>query len=139
MKINIYVKKENINKFYKDSLQEYYKRFSSICKINLTNYKKSDEFFKKIKNSHHTFFICNEFDSISSEDLAENIKKITLNGISTINFIILEEKVRNFDLEDNFSNFAISKMEMNLGLTLTILYEQIYRSFTIIDGRTYHK
>ncbi len=139
MQINIYVKKEYINKFYKDSTQEYYKRFSSICKINLTFYKKYDEIPKKIKNNHFNFIVNKNYLSISSTDLAEKINKITVNGISTINFIICDKTLENLDIFDNIEYFSISNMDMSVGLTLTILYEQIYRCFTIINGRTYHK
>ena len=34
---------------------------------------------------------------------------------------------------------GLSPMEMSPGLTLTVVLEQIYRAFKIINGESYHK
>ena len=77
---------------------------------------------------------------LSSEELADKIDKIGIQGTSHIIFIIggsigLGEEVL------KKSNFALSfsKMTFPHQLMRVILLEQIYRSYRIISGEPYHK
>ena len=75
-----------------------------------------------------------------SEKFAELISKSTVEGTSKLVFIIggsmgLSEKVKSLSsVRLSFSEMTFPHMLMRV-----ILTEQIYRAFTIIEGKTYHK
>jgi len=77
---------------------------------------------------------------LSSEDLAEKIETLAINGNSDIAFIIggsegIAQEIKNMcDLKLSFS-----KMTFPHQLMRVILLEQIYRAFTIINHKSYHK
>lgn len=77
---------------------------------------------------------------LSSEGLAEKIKTLSLEGKRELVFIIggslgLSSNVsKTADLQLSFSDMTFPHQMMRL-----ILLEQIYRSFKIIKGETYHK
>ena len=75
---------------------------------------------------------------LTSEELAQKVENVTLNGFSDITFVIgsscgLDESVpSSFDL-------SISKMTFPHQLTRVILLEQIYRALSILNHSPYHK
>lgn len=77
---------------------------------------------------------------LSSEQLAEQIEKIPLQGFSHIVFYIggsdgLSEKIRKF----SDSSFCMSKLTFTHQMARLILTEQIYRAMKINNGEKYHK
>jgi 23S rRNA (pseudouridine1915-N3)-methyltransferase len=77
---------------------------------------------------------------LSSEGLAKKIKKLTVRGYSTIDFIIggslgLHQEVINRADE----SLSFSKMTFPHQLMKVILMEQIYRAFKINRNEPYHK
>ena len=76
----------------------------------------------------------------SSEEMSEVIEKLTVQGISTINFIIggsygVSEEIK------TLSNIRLSfsKMTFPHQLMRLIFMEQLYRWFTITNNIKYHK
>ncbi|MEG0895836.1 MAG: 23S rRNA (pseudouridine(1915)-N(3))-methyltransferase RlmH [Oscillospiraceae bacterium] len=144
-------------KYLKDAVAEYEKRLSAFCKINikeLNEYKlpqnpSQSQITQCIKEegdcilSHIKGYIvplCIEGNMLSSEQLAENISTVALNGESTISFIIggsygLDNSVKSrADLKLSFS-----KMTFPHQLARVMLLEQIYRAFSINSNNKYHK
>ena len=77
---------------------------------------------------------------MSSTDMADWIKKLTVGGNSHIAFVIggslgLHESV----CKRADSNLSFSDMTFPHQLMRVILTEQIYRSFRIINNEPYHK
>ena len=74
------------------------------------------------------------------EKLADKIQSLAVNGRSSITFVIggslgLSEAVsRRADFKLSFSAMTFPHQMMRV-----ILLEQVYRSFKIIRGETYHK
>ena len=77
---------------------------------------------------------------LSSEELADKVEKLGVQGVSHIIFIIGGSIGLGKDVL-NRSNFALSfsKMTIPHQLMRVILLEQIYRSYRIINGEPYHK
>ena len=79
-------------------------------------------------------------ESVSSPQLAKNIEKLAIQGRSSLTFIIggslgLHQQVlEKADWRLSFSSFTFPHQLIRL-----ILLEQVYRSFKIIKGETYHK
>ena len=146
-------------KFYKDAIDEYSKRLSKYCKLNIievpdekTPENASEKENKQIKDKEgegilnnikeNMFVIALDIkgDMLSSEQLAEKIKDLGLLGKSNIAFVIggslgLSQKV----LERSNYKLSFSKMTFPHQLFRVMLFEQIYRGFRIGYGEPYHK
>jgi len=92
------------------------------------------------KNKGHSILMDIGGKKFSSEEMAKKIEQITVNGSSTINFIIggsygVTEEVRKVvDLRMSFSDLTFPHQLMRL-----ILFEQVYRWFSILGNSKYHK
>ena len=84
--------------------------------------------------------MCIEGKDMTSLNLAEKLKELSLNGISVINFVIgssygLSQTVK----EKSDYKLSMSKMTFPHQLARVMLLEQIYRAYTIINNKKYHK
>ncbi len=146
-------------KYLRDAVDEYTKRLSAYGKpdiIELNPVKLSDnpsqteidnalnkeaeEIKKKIPNGSYVFSLCIEGKEKSSEQLAQTIKEVTLNGKSNIVFIIgssfgLSPEIKK--LSD--CRLSFSPMTFPHQLMRVMLLEQIYRAFQINNNGKYHK
>lgn len=146
-------------KYLRDAVDEYTKRISAYAKpdiIELNPVKLSDspsqteidnalnkeaeEIKKKIPNGSYVFSLCVEGKEKSSEQLAQTLKDITLNGKSSIVFIIgssfgLSPEIKK--LSD--CRLSFSPMTFPHQLMRVMLLEQIYRAFQINNNGKYHK
>ena len=102
--------------------------------------KEAERILRHVKDDAYVITLEIAGKLLSSEELADKIDKIGIQGTSHIIFIIggsigLGEEVL------KKSNFALSfsKMTFPHQLMRVILLEQIYRSYRIISGETYHK
>ena len=155
MEINLAVVGGLKEKFYKDAIEEYKKRLSAFCSINIYEVKdiscgdNEKEIEKEklleaenLKKYKKGFTIALEIDgeNFSSTEFSKKIKDIFENKNSTITFFIGGSN----GLDKNFSDscsmkLSFSKFTFPHQLMRVILLEQIYRSFMINNNRTYHK
>ena len=159
MKITVLCVGKIKEKYFTSALEEYSKRLSRYCKLEIVEVadektpdnasqvvedairsKEAERILKYVKDD--AFVITLEINGklLSSEELADKIDKIGIQGTSHIIFIIggsigLGEEVL------QKSNFALSfsKMTFPHQLMRLILVEQIYRSLTITHNKEYHK
>jgi 23S rRNA (pseudouridine1915-N3)-methyltransferase len=148
--------KEN---YLKDAIAEYSKRLSKYCNLKLIevpdekvpekiseNVIKSikDEEAKKMLNSlkKETYLICLDLNGkeYSSEEFSEKIENIAVNGNSSITFVIggtlgIGDEILSLAKE----KICFSKMTFPHQLIRVFLLEQIFRSFKISNGETYHR
>ena len=158
MKITILCVGKTKEKFFRDALAEYTKRLSGYANINIIEVpdekapenlsvgealiikeKEGERLLKKISGGF-VVPLAIEGKELSSEELAELIRKKGVEGTSHITFIIggslgLSENVMK---KGDFS-LSFSKMTFPHQLMRIILCEQIYRAFRIIRGEPYHK
>ena len=159
MKITILSVGKVKEKFYRDAIDEFVKRLSRYCKleiievtdekteeqaseteIRLVKEKEGERLLKNIKDDAYVITLEIGGKQLSSEELADKIDKLGIQGTSHIIFIIggsigLGREVL------NKSNYALSfsKMTFPHQLMRVILAEQVYRAFMINAGSTYHK
>jgi 23S rRNA (pseudouridine1915-N3)-methyltransferase len=133
MNFKVYIIGDKISKFYSDAIKEYEKRLSRYCKIELISVKNIDQLLKKISDKSYKIVISASGQQISSEELAKKINNFGISGNSDLSIVIGNE---NIDFDENL---AIGPMDMNLGLKATIIFEQIYRGYRIINNEPYHK
>ena len=138
-------------KFSKEEQEEYIKRLSAFCKLNIIEIKEQnqlenpelikgkegEDILKKIKGYS---ILCDiKSKEISSEMFAKKIEGLMQEN-STLNFIIggsygVSDKVKNVVNE----KISFSPMTFPHNLFRIMLLEQVYRAFTILSGKTYHK
>lgn len=146
-------------KYWQDASNEYIKRLKPFCNIDIVELKeykitknpspKDEEIVKikegeailsKIKDGDYVISLEILGKQISSEMMAEKLIGITNQGYSDFDFVIggslgLSDEVNkraNFKLSFSLMTFPHQMMRI-------ILLEQIYRSFMINKGTSYHK
>ena len=144
--------------FFKDAINEYSKRLSKYCNLNIIelsdeklpsklNYKIIDN-IKNIEGkkilSHlkkDSYKICLDLHGkqFSSEEFSSKIDSISLNYNSSITFIIggtlgISSEVLNCADE----KICFSKMTFPHQLIRVFLLEQLFRAFKISNNETYH-
>ena len=95
---------------------------------------------KNIKESEYIIAMCINGTELSTIEFKNAIENLLTNGNSNITFIIggsdgLDEEIINISNK----KISFSKLTYPHGLFRGILLEQIYRTFKIINGETYHK
>lgn len=144
--------------FFKDAINEYSKRLSKYCNLNIIELsdeklpsKLNDKIIDNIKNiegkkilSHlkkDSYKICLDLHGkqFSSEEFSSKIDSISLNYNSSITFIIggtlgISSEVLNCADE----KICFSKMTFPHQLIRVFLLEQLFRAFKIFNNETYH-
>lgn len=151
MKINLICVGALKEKFFVDAFNEYSKRLSRFvnfkiielpqCKIDEINTTLKFEEQKIIEHLEgYVVLLDIKGEQLSSKELADTIKKLEVNGQSTISFVIggsfgVSEEVK------KRANFRLSFSHLTFPHQLfrVMLLEQIYRAFTIINNMPYHK
>lgn len=159
MKITILTVGKIKEKYMRDAIAEYTKRLSKYCKLEIIEVadektpdnasdtmeenirmKEGERLLKYVKNDAYVITLEIDGKQLSSEELAEKIEKLGIQGISHILFIIggsigLGKEV----LARSDYALSFSKMTFPHQLMRVILLEQVYRSYRIINGEPYHK
>ena len=108
---------------------------------DIDNIKKleADKMRKHIKSSDYVIALDLTGTQFTSEELADKIQNITINGFSNITFIIGGSLGIDRDLvkESNYV-LSFSKLTFPHQLIRLFLIEQIFRSFKIINHEKYH-
>lgn len=146
-------------KYLRDACEEYKKRISAWAKIEeiaLKEEKLGDNpseaqiknaliqeekrVLEKISPKAYVIAMCVEGKQLSSEELAEKINQVAINGYSEIVFLIGSS----FGMSDSLKQRAdlrlsVSKLTFPHQLLRVILLEATYRALSIINGTKYHK
>ena len=159
MEINIISVGKIKEDYFKKAIEEYEKRLKAYCRVNFIELKDESEgknlsdkdidiildkegkrILEKIKERSFIIVLDILGRSIDSVEFSKKINDIMLDGISSIDFIIggsfgISQEVKD---KANYS-LSFSKFSFPHKLMKVILMEQIYRAFTIINNKTYHK
>lgn len=95
---------------------------------------------ESIKPASFTVAMCIEGKELSSTQLADKLSDLANRGISTVNFVVGSS----FGLSEEFKKSADMRMSMSPmtfphSLARVMLYEQVYRAFSILNNSKYHK
>ena len=156
--INIICTGKIKEKYLKDAIQEYSKRLSKYCNLQIIELpdekvpeKLSENLEETIKQKEcknaiahikkDSYIICLDLKGkeFTSEDFSKKIENISQIN-STITFIIggtlgLTKEILRFSNE----SICFSKMTFPHQLIRVFLLEQIFRAFKISKGETYHR
>ena len=159
MKITLITVGKIKEKYLKDAIAEYSKRLSRYCKLEIVEVadektpdnasdtvedairdKEGERILKYIKEDSYVITLEIAGKMLTSEEMAEKIEKLGVQGTSHIIFIIggsigLGREI----LKRSDYALSFSKMTFPHQLMRVILLEQIYRSHRIINHEPYHK
>ena len=159
MKITVITVGKIKEKYLKDAIAEYSKRLSRYCKLEIVEVadektpdnasdtvedairdKEGERILKYIKEDAYVITLEIAGKMLTSEEMAEKIEKLGVQGTSHIIFIIggsigLGREI----LKRSDYALSFSKMTFPHQLMRVILLEQIYRSYRIINHEPYHK
>ncbi len=139
-------------KYLRDAGAEYIKRIAGFGKIDIIEVQdekedrpdalmiEGDKILKNLRSGAFVITMEISGNNLSSEQLADKMAKLAVNGISDIIFVIggsngLHESVsKRADFKLSFS-----KMTFPHQLARIMLLEQIYRAYKINQGGKYHK
>lgn len=146
-------------KYWREAVAEYSKRLGAYCRLKIIELKESPlsanpskadeeavkaaegkEILDKISKGDYVITLEIKGKGLSSEQLADKIETLSIDGKSSVVFVIggslgLSPEVSSrADYKLSFSAMTFPHQMMRV-----ILLEQIYRSFKIIRGETYHK
>lgn len=158
IKVTIIALSKLKEKYLKDASDEYLKRLSRYCKlqvveieperlndnpsqneINSALEKEAQAVFKRIPESSYVAAMCIEGKKLSSENFAKTLSSAQFSS-GGITFIIGSS----YGLADSVKKRAdirlsVSDMTFPHQLFRIMLLEQIYRGFKINEGSAYHK
>lgn len=159
MKITICCVGKIKEKFYSQAIEEYSKRLSKYCKLEIKEAadektpdsasdtvnrmikeKEGDRLLSFIKDDSYVIALAIDGKMLDSVELSEKIDNLMLSGKSDIVFVIggslgLDKRV----LDRADYKLSFSKMTFPHQLMRVILLEQIYRAYRIIKKEPYHK
>ncbi|MEG2000373.1 MAG: 23S rRNA (pseudouridine(1915)-N(3))-methyltransferase RlmH [Evtepia sp.] len=145
--------------FYINACTEYLKRLTPLCKLNLSELpevrlpdrpspaqidaallREAESIFAKLPKNAQLIALCIEGTTQSSNALAEQILKWTVDGTSQLVFVIggsygLHPSIK----AEAALRLSMSPMTFPHHLARVMLLEQIYRAFQINAGSRYHK
>ena len=159
MKITLVTVGKIKEKFFTDAIEEYKKRLSRYCKLEIVQVadektpdkaseaeerqireREGERILAQIRDSAYVIALAIEGQMLSSEQLAAKLNQLGISGESQIVFVIggslgLSDAVmRRADYALSFSRMTFPHQLMRV-----VLLEQIYRSYRIIAGEPYHK
>ena len=159
MKITVLAVGKVKEAFYRQAIQEYTKRLSRYCRLELLEVadektpektseaeealiknKEGERLLKYIKETDYVCALAIEGEQLDSIALAERMNRLGIAGTGRLVFVIggslgLSETV----LKRADWKLSFSKLTFPHQLMRVILLEQVYRSYRIIQGEPYHK
>ena len=159
MKITIIAVGKIKEKYFTMAIEEYTKRLKPYCKLEmievsdektpdkssdrenqLIKEKEAERILRYIKEDAYVVTLEIQGKQLSSEELAEQIQTLGVQGKSHICFII-GGSLGLHSLVCQKADFALSfsKMTFPHPLMRVVLLEQIYRSYRIANHQPYHK
>lgn len=159
MKIDIIAVGKVKEKFYRDAIDEFAKRLSKYCKLQIIEVadektpdgaseaveeqikaKEAERILKNVKDEAFVFTLEISGKKYDSVGFANRINNLGIQGKSHIQFIIGGSLGLHSSVSAR-SNAKISFSDMTFPhqLMRVILLEQVYRGFRITAGEPYHK
>ena len=159
MKITIITVGKIKERFYRDAIDEYSKRLSKYCKLEIKEVqdektpdnasdtvnqqilaKEGERIRNLIPKDSHVIVLAIEGKKYDSLGFAKMIENAGIRGVSNITFIIggslgIQEEIK----RTAQGSISFSDMTFPHQLMRVILLEQIYRGYRIIAGEPYHK
>ena len=146
-------------RYFQEAVAEYQKRLAAFCKFEIVElpeerlpeqptaqaveqalFREAGDILRHIPAGAAATALCVEGEALSSEELAETLRRWTNAGKSRLCFVIggsygLHPAVK----EAAQLRLSMGRMTFPHHLARVMVAEQIYRAFTILAGKRYHK
>lgn len=141
-------------KYFIDAIDEYLKRLSKYCQIEIIELKDEQEkatieiikdiegkrIVEKMDNSYYNILLDLKGNMLDSIEFSHKIDEISTNINSKICFIIAGSNGFGNDVYTKADyKICFSKMTFTHQMIRIFLLEQIYRAFKILNNEIYHK
>lgn len=145
--------------YWRQACEEYAKRLSGFCRLQIMELpecrlpsepsaaqieqaveREGEDILSKLPSGGAVLPMCIEGDPLSSEQLSQYLSKLSVEGTSTVSFVIggsfgLSRAVK----KRGTLRLSMSAMTFPHQLARVMLLEQIYRAFQIAGNGKYHK
>lgn len=144
--------------YFREACAEYQKRLSAFARVTIKEpppeelpqnpspaqieraLEKEASLIREHTKSGFSIAMCVEGKELSSELLAQKLESLGTGGVSTVNFIVGSS----FGLSEELKRgcgfqLSMSPMTFPHGLARVMLFEQVYRAFSILNNSKYHK
>ena len=145
MHYHIYCNNKNISTHHLSAIEEFQKRLSAYCETTL-HVHISLALPKDLNpTNHHFLFIQSGISTYTSEQFADYINTLQHSGQSTIHVIIGYDESSFYDAISHNADYniptylSLTNCSLSPDTKTLLFYEQLYRGYTILQGKTYHK
>lgn len=158
MNINFIAMGKLKESWYREACAEYVKRLSGFAKVTVKEpppedlpsdpapaqieraLEKEAALIREQVKGGYKIALCVEGKPFSSEQLAQKLGALGTGGVSTVSFIVGSS----FGLAESLKSecdlrMSMSPMTFPHGLARVMLFEQVYRAFSILNNSKYHK
>lgn len=139
MEIEIRTTHLSRNSWAQERAADFVKKISHFEKIKFQIIKDEKNFLKGVSPKDRVVVCDERGENLSSRKFASIVENYRNGGIQKLYFFIggpfgsPEELLQRSDLK-----FSLSSLVMNQEVALAVLFEQIFRAYTIINNHPYH-
>ncbi|MCI9130268.1 MAG: 23S rRNA (pseudouridine(1915)-N(3))-methyltransferase RlmH [Eggerthellaceae bacterium] len=156
MKIKVVAVGQLKERFWKDACTEYLKRLRAYANVTVVELpdvsperaggerqaveREGKSVLDALDASEHVILLDIKGKAVSSEDMASALESLTVDGISSVAFVIggscgVSDEVR----KRANARWSFGRITLPHNLARVVALEQIYRAFRIIRHEPYHK
>ena len=141
---HIYCNQNNLEANYQDAIAEFTKRLSAYCDVTLHTGQELSFLSGGSPARQHFLCVVPGVSSYSSPEFAEYIDRLQQSRRSAIHITVgfpkavVENALASFP-ECSFDTLSLTRLSLPPASLTLLLYEQLYRGYTILQGKTYHK
>lgn len=141
MNYHFYLNQKRISAPQASAMDEYAKRLTAYCKTRRFLQPKHHitEILSSLAPSPHTLWIqiITSTDTPTSEELSSYVNQISVEGFSTVCFFLGYEGIPDEAMKVN--TLSLTSFHFSTEMLGVLLYEQLYRSYRILNNQPYHK
>ena len=138
-------------KFYLEACREYEKRLGTLCRLEILQLdeepdrpgalaKEAEKIRVAIPPGSYVTAMCIEGEAMSSEGLADRLRRLQNSGVSRLCILIGSSRGLDEGLKGEADlRLSMSPMTFPHHLARVMVLEQVYRGLSILAGSKYHK
>lgn len=138
-------------KFYLEACREYEKRLGTMCRLEILQLdeepdrpgalaKEAEKIRAAIPPGSYVTAMCIEGEAMSSEGLADRLRRLQNSGVSRLCILIGSSRGLDEGLKGEADlRLSMSPMTFPHHLARVMVLEQVYRGLSILAGSKYHK
>ena len=138
-------------KFYLEACREYEKRLGTLCRLEILQLdeepdrpgalaKEAEKIRAAIPPGSYVTAMCIEGEAMSSEGLADRLRRLQNSGVSRLCILIGSSRGLDEGLKGEADlRLSMSPMTFPHHLARVMVLEQVYRGRSILAGSKYHK